>query len=167
MFNISKSCWAIFLASILVILFSCEKLVSVQPPISQITNANVLTSDESANAVILGMYAKIINGTSFDFLPTLLPALTADELKSYSTNTAYISYATNNISSADTYIENIWSFSYNVIYQANAFLENIEQAQAVSSGAKAQYSGEALFMRAFMYFNLVNLFGRVPLINFF
>ena len=144
---------------------SCEKMVSVQPPINQITNSSIFSSDQSATSVVLGMYVKMVGSTNYDYLLTVLPSLTSDELNNYSSNISFISYATNNIPVNEGYADIIWSYSYNIIYQANAFLDNISASQAVSTPAKNQLSGEALFMRSFMYYTLTNFFGSVPLVT--
>ena len=51
---------------------------------------------------------------------------------------------------------------YNIIFRANTVLENLGVA---SSERAAQFEGEAKFVRAFAYFNLVRLFGDVPLVD--
>ncbi|GAA0540343.1 RagB/SusD family nutrient uptake outer membrane protein [Chitinophaga japonensis] len=56
-----------------------------------------------------------------------------------------------------------WSTSYQVINRANAAIDNIAAMTSINDDKKQQYQGEAKFVRALMYFNLVRLFGGVPL----
>lgn len=51
---------------------------------------------------------------------------------------------------------------YNIIFRANTVLENLGVASAENV---AKFEGEAKFVRAYAYFNLVRLFGDVPLID--
>lgn len=51
---------------------------------------------------------------------------------------------------------------YNIIYRANVVLDNLEVA---SEANQAKFEGEAKFVRAYAYFNLVRLFGDVPLVD--
>lgn len=51
---------------------------------------------------------------------------------------------------------------YNVIYRANLVLENLGNASASNM---ARYEAEAKFLRAYAYFNLVRLYGDIPLID--
>ena len=51
---------------------------------------------------------------------------------------------------------------YNVIFRANTVLANID---VVSGATAAQFEAEAKFVRAYAYFNLVRLYGAVPLIT--
>ncbi|MBE7171486.1 MAG: RagB/SusD family nutrient uptake outer membrane protein [Williamsia sp.] len=53
--------------------------------------------------------------------------------------------------------------SYVIISRANAVLDRIDAA-AIDEASKKQFKGEALFLRALSYFNLVRLYGRVPLV---
>ena len=52
--------------------------------------------------------------------------------------------------------------TYNVIFRANTVLENLGVA---SAEAAAQFEGEAKFVRAYSYFNLVRSFGAVPYVD--
>ncbi|TDH21277.1 RagB/SusD family nutrient uptake outer membrane protein [Segetibacter sp. 3557_3] len=54
--------------------------------------------------------------------------------------------------------------SYVIVTRANAVLDRIDAA-AIDEGAKKQFKGEALFLRALSYFNLVRLYGDVPLVT--
>lgn len=56
----------------------------------------------------------------------------------------------------------IWSNSYYMINRCNTVLERLDN---VSEANKAQYRGEALFFRAYAYFNLVRFFGPAPLVT--
>lgn len=56
-----------------------------------------------------------------------------------------------------------WSTSYQVINRANAAAEGIGAMTAISKEKKERLQAEARFVRGLMYFNLVRLFGGVPL----
>ncbi|MFT4031498.1 MAG: RagB/SusD family nutrient uptake outer membrane protein [Siphonobacter sp.] len=56
-----------------------------------------------------------------------------------------------------------WSNAYATIAYCNAILDNIDNV-TMTDAAKAQYVGEAKFLRALMYFDLVRMFGGVPLV---
>lgn len=59
-------------------------------------------------------------------------------------------------------ISNYWSFAYEAISRANNVIANIP-AVPMNDTLKSRYIGEARFIRAYTYFNLVNVFGKVPL----
>jgi hypothetical protein len=62
--------------------------------------------------------------------------------------------------------DNFWSQSYNGITRCNKLLQEIDRPAVVWTKAsyKARCAGEALFLRALYYFNLVRQFGGVPLV---
>jgi starch-binding outer membrane protein, SusD/RagB family len=58
--------------------------------------------------------------------------------------------------------EDYWQSMYQVVFRANNILNFIDIADA---GNRAKYTAEAKFLRAYAYFNLVRLFGDVPLVT--
>lgn len=58
-----------------------------------------------------------------------------------------------------------WGYLYTTIGKANTILNNIDDVTdpALTASRKAEIIGEASFIRAFMYFQLVQLWGDVPL----
>ena len=62
-------------------------------------------------------------------------------------------------------VQNIWTDHYAGIARTNTILSRIAQFEGFTSEAlKNSLTGQAKFLRAFYYFNLVRLFGGVPLI---
>ena len=55
-----------------------------------------------------------------------------------------------------------WQDLYQVIQNANIILENVEGNDAFREEDRNQFVGEALFMRAYSYYHLTNLWGDVP-----
>lgn len=51
---------------------------------------------------------------------------------------------------------------YNVVFRANLVLDNLSNASAAKA---VTYEGEAKFLRAYAYFNLVRLFGDIPYVD--
>jgi hypothetical protein len=58
-----------------------------------------------------------------------------------------------------------WQNYYQLINRTNTVLERIADADAGIVKNKDRYIGEALFLRALAYFDLVRIFGDVPLIT--
>ena len=55
-----------------------------------------------------------------------------------------------------------WSDTYETISRANNVISNVE-GMDIDAKLKVRLIGEAKFLRAYSYFNLVNVFGKVPL----
>jgi len=58
-----------------------------------------------------------------------------------------------------------WEKGYAGIYRANLYLQKIGESEGLSAEFAARTTAEAKFLRAFYYFDLVRLFGNVPLIT--
>src|SRR5690606_26770247 len=58
----------------------------------------------------------------------------------------------------------LWGFLYEGIRKANLFLENVDRVP-MDELEKTKWVGEATFLRAFYHFNLVRLYGAIPLID--
>jgi hypothetical protein len=64
--------------------------------------------------------------------------------------------------SSNGIIFNYWSFAYEGIARANNVIANVP-AVPMDEALKSRIVGEAKFIRAYSYFNLVNIFGKIPL----
>lgn len=60
--------------------------------------------------------------------------------------------------------ESVWARFYKIIYRANTVIANAKLAVPGEEEEADPYIAEARFLRAYAYFNLVRLFGGVPLI---
>lgn len=67
--------------------------------------------------------------------------------------------------STDVSIELVWSQLYAGIARCNFILENIERVTDASQITKIQADGQARFLRAYWYSQLITLWGDVPLIT--
>lgn len=65
-----------------------------------------------------------------------------------------------------TTFNNAWNAWYKVIYNANVAIARIPDCDfGVNADVKDQFLGEAYFLRGWAYFELVRLFGNIPLID--
>lgn len=153
------------------ILGSCkkwaDKLTDVGGPVTSTVNANVFKNDASATSVVTGLYSKAMLPTT-SFLNggvTIYPAFSADEFVFNGTTSTILEFMNNSLQSSNQFIRTaLWTPAYSLLYQANAAIEGINASKALSAATKKQLLGEAYFIRAFIFFNLVNLFGDVPLV---
>lgn len=143
---------------------SCKKFLEIDPPVSALVQETVFLNNEVATSAVTGIYtAMAANGyaSGGQGSITVYGGLSSDEFKGY--RAGLIEFADNQITATNTEINNMWTQVYQRIYATNAVLEGLEVATNVSAPVKTQLMGEALFLRAFNYFYLVNLFGPVPL----
>jgi hypothetical protein len=67
------------------------------------------------------------------------------------------------ITPTNKFCETIWSGHYNSIGAANQALKALKTA-AIAQESKEKLIGEVKFLRGYLYFNLVRMFGGVPLV---
>ena len=66
---------------------------------------------------------------------------------------------------SNTYLKSHWVSLYNTIFRSNTVLANIDKVTFTDAAVKQQYTAEAKFLRAVMYFELVRTWGDVPLVT--
>lgn len=153
-----------FLAGIILPQASCKKFIEVDLPINSNTAGQVYGENSTAVSVMTGIYAVFLQyeanivGTQGMSLPF---SLMSDELTpTIETENPYYKNTLNG-----THLYGLWDGGYRIIiYRVNALLEGLAKADKISADVRARLIAEAKFVRAFTYFNLVNLYGDVPLV---
>lgn len=148
----------------LTILSGCKKLVEIDVPKNQLVNENVFESKETANAAMLGAYATMyLPGADNSYLMSFLTGLSSDEFTNFGTiyEEVYVNKISpiNNNSAAP-----FWTSAYKLIYLLNGIIEGCNASTMLEQPIKKQLIAESQFLRAFWYFNLVNLYGEIPLV---
>ena len=68
----------------------------------------------------------------------------------------------------NVYVNEAWTGNFNAIFRANSLLEQLAaKGESVISdaGLRKRFEAETRFLRAFYYFDLVRIFGQVPIID--
>ena len=143
------------------LLFSCNKSLDLNP--TDFSSPEVYyTNEEQLNYALNGIYG-VLKGSSMygQNLHSSLAYPSDEALWRYNTaSSTGFEFLTYN--SSAPLINSLWGNLYNGVNLANLLLENIDKA-AVSEAKKDVIKGEALFLRGFYYFLLVDHFGGVPL----
>jgi hypothetical protein len=148
-------------------LTACNKNVIVPPPVNQVSTDNVFLEDFTAAAVLTGIYAALGSGQAAATRISSLAintGLSADELNLEIQPVTYIDYYQNRLSANNTNDLVLWTTYYPLIYRCNAAIEGLTASSTLTPAVRQQLLGEAKFMRAYFYFNLVNLYGDIPLV---
>jgi hypothetical protein len=156
---------------------SCKKFVEIDPPVTSITEGSIYEEDNTAIAVMTGVYM-FISSANYAVEASGLPyiakyaGLSADEFSLWSGASDKLkAYYTNDlkmlITPADRHGGELWGNGancYNLLLTCNAAIEGLSTSTKLTPSVKKQLLGEAKFMRSFIYFYLVNLYGDVPLV---
>lgn len=147
-------------------LAACKQAVEVPPPTNSLVGSAVFSDNKTATAVMTGLYnamhapANISDGT---WSIGKFMATAADELHNHFVGVAATQFYKNELNAnPGTYF---WENFFKFIYVANSTLEGVEQSSSLNPAVQQQLKGEARFMRAFINFYAVNLYGRIPIVT--
>ncbi|QEC43163.1 RagB/SusD family nutrient uptake outer membrane protein [Pseudobacter ginsenosidimutans] len=177
MYTIKYSHW-LFVLALTALMGSCKKLVEIDAPVDTVTTSQAFAGNKEADWAVSALYSKMINGFTANLITltaeknfsaglcTILGGLASDELRSQLDDETYLFFNTNKLTvfRAGASID-LWGSAYKAIFDANAIIEGIaaSESEYLTDSTRRQLTGEALAIRSFAYFNLVNFFGDLPM----
>ncbi len=145
-----------------VVAVSCNKILDSKPA-DFIASEQYFNTEADLNMALGGVYSSLAqDGTYGRYIPIELEMGNDEGHYNNRNNYSNVPSLYDCQSSTKIYAD-CWTALYQGIGRANLLLANIDKATA-SDTAKRNIRGEALFLRAFNYFQLVSRFGDVPLI---
>jgi len=151
-------------------LVSCKKLVELpgNPP-TQITRQQAFSDSASTLSAVVGVYTynQDNQGDGFAYSDanlTIATGLSAHEL-SYTSSSDEQEFYSYTLTPLNSEVATLWQYPYASLYQVNDVLGGITNNSNLSASFVKQITGEMEVTRALYYFNLVNLFGSVPLVT--
>ncbi len=162
----------LFFATV-VLITSCGDEFLNPIPTSSVVATEFFSTDEEILAGIFGIYDAIqgvnentttnINqvnrGIQFEYLVT---EMRSDNARSETTEGSKADFHRYIVDPNNIEAEDYYASMYEVIFRANNVLNFVDVANPDNI---ASYSAEARFLRAYAYFNLVRLYGDVPLVT--
>jgi len=148
--------------------FSCKKLN--EDPSSIITSGQFYKTPADATSAVNAVYSTLNSDPAGDFpiygrqLNLLVENASDNQIYSPSnTNPDVRALGTETFISSNSRIQKLWQQLYYGINRANIAIDNIPNIQ-MDTTLRARLVREAKFVRALYYFNLVRLWGAVPII---
>ena len=157
----------LIILGILGILTSCS--LEEEPPF--LANKNVYSSASNATSALFGVYEAMVQyeyyGNEFLFLTNVNSGLMVSRRTGNNNSNSYNSTLSSlKPSSGLVAIENSWTGIYQTIGRTNEVINSATASENPSTPDELIINdviGQAYFVRAFNYFNLVRLWGEVPL----
>jgi hypothetical protein len=143
-----------------------EKLNPVNP--NQLSTETFYRTGAQAQAAVNAAYAALQANNLYNREYFFLHDLLSDDVESGGAQLEgpraqvlnYVFDASNPV------VESVWRGWYRVVHFSNLVLENVPNAdQEITEDLKSRILGEAYFLRALAYFELVSLWGGVPLMT--
>ena len=149
----------------------CSKLLDKQPitQIVQSSDTTTITATDAEN-LIAGAYTSYKGydfGLEFNVFDRIVNGdVVADNAYAGGDNTANITLDLFTTNSLNGNMDRDWRDAFGIIGRINITIDQVKKCgdPALTAERKNAIIGEASFMRAYTYFDLVRLFGRVPLI---
>lgn len=164
--NIQSFLWTLILVPLLASGFGCKKFLDRKPLQSTLEDL-----DQGAlEGQVFGLYNYLRTSAGFSSLPWIdFHSIRDDDAQKGSDASdgreIIAEFETFQYSKDDWAPNEYWNNHFQMINLANNALQIADSLQ-VSDPASLRNIGEALFFRAYSYFELVKTYGEVPLINF-
>ena len=158
--NLGRSLlWKNFVLLLIVFFTSCNDFLT-QELKGDYTSENFYTSPQAATTAVNAVYNSLYGNTLWIFGDVA----SDDAVKGGNAGDQADINAINDFSASSDngVINTFWQSTYETIARANNAITYITP-MTFDATLRNQLVGEAKFLRAFSYFNLVNIFGKVPL----
>lgn len=148
----------------LLMCFGCNSVLDIKPDKYALSTESYYKTAQQLDIALRGVYAILAETNLYGNIMMGRMGLEADEGfgNSPSENGTVTYYAVN---TTDVKILNHWRWLYRGISRANLLLQNVDSPEiSIEQTDRDQIKGQALFLRGYYYFLLVNKFGGVPIV---
>lgn len=157
-----KKCIILLVIS-LVAFSSCEAFLKEEPA-TKYPMEEYFNNEEEVLLYLYGCYYQVKNtvfGTDFMYLTDTM----TDDVDYTSTNISRKGVAYLTLNSTNSLVKSVWGKFYALIEQCNILIDQLEKHPELSAANTRNIIAESKFMRAWAYYNLVMLWGDVPLVT--
>ncbi|QQU02173.1 RagB/SusD family nutrient uptake outer membrane protein [Myroides odoratus] len=158
----------IYILCLYFIYTSCENFTEIDSPVTVIPSQEVFNDYQTAQASLAHIYSKLFS----DVLVTgstsgigILMGAYSDELTYYNTSSPSVSFYNNQVTPTDFTLTSLWDKSYNLIYATNSIITGVKNSNKLNTEQKKILLGEAYFLRAYIHYFILELFGKAPYIT--
>lgn len=141
---------------------ACESTLEVDPT-RYVAEDDAIIDGPSARAALAGAYDALQSQYYYGDGIFTLPDLSSDNVEWAGTFTVYRQLDRHTVVTTNGEIEGLWGIMYDGINRANVVIQRVPTLTNVSEAEKDRIVGEAYFLRALHYHNLVKLWGGVPI----
>lgn len=157
----------IFLATLLAgVLSSCEGFIDLKP-IDFPTEETFYTDVKGLEGAVIGAYDEFQSSDQYGSKFLTLMETRGDNIKNDNSGASGgITYQIEVFTEtpANSNLSGAWLSLYTSVYRCNLILQNADNVE-MDAEQRSKIVGQAAFIRALSYFNLVRLWGKVPLIT--
>ena len=136
---------------------SCESLID-EKVFTDLVEDNIYTTTEGCDAALNGVYAGFFTA---DFFGNVTTHVNTNLSVLYTRRTTQVS---NNFTdgAGTAFFGQVWAAYYKSVNRTNDVIKNVSKSE-IAAADKNRILGEAYFLRAMLYFDIVRYWGGVPL----
>jgi hypothetical protein len=154
-----------FIAAMLVLFSACDDYLDTET-ISDISSNGFYTSDSEIETAVLAIYdamQEYDDDYDWEHWDFALTEMRSDNTKSSNSEGSFADFEDMDVDPTNVYVDYYWDIQYNVVMECNTVMNYI--ASVEDADLAEQFEGEARFGRALSHFNLVRLFGDIPIVD--
>ncbi len=155
-----KNPWILILTLLLV--FPACDVLDVEPYHS-IPADQAILSKKDVESAINGAYAAFQSAGYYGRNYLVIGDLAADNLTWTGTTAGYNQIDNNSILADNVIVEGVWRSLYSALSRINVVIDRIPAVEELSETEASAFLAELHFLRAVVHFDLVRLFGGVPI----
>ncbi|MFN3801540.1 RagB/SusD family nutrient uptake outer membrane protein [Belliella pelovolcani] len=144
---------------------SCDTLE--QEPVNQIDVDGAITTNRNAQLALAGMYNAMQSGNYYGLRYLYYQDVYTDNLAHAGTFTTDQEVSSRRINPSNLQIRSTWQTMYSVIRNANFVIFSAPNIENISDAQRLAIIAEARFLRAYVYFDMLRVFGGVPIVEDF
>jgi hypothetical protein len=140
---------------------ACDSVLSTSPE-DRLPAEDALTDLATAQAAVNGAYAALQSGSYYGLDMILLGDLPSDNGRWVGTYQFLGEIVNNRINADNPEVTAMWGALYRQIARDNLVIQKVPGITAIADATRNQMLGDAHFLRALSYHNLVKFWGAVP-----
>jgi hypothetical protein len=144
------------------LVFGCNQ-VDDQGPQNSLPAEDAFLTPQGARAALIGAYDALQSANYYGTRYLLFPDMQGGNLIHSGTFPSFAQIANRGILPDNVEVTNMWAQIYNGINRTNQILDKAALLNDPAFSDKNNLLGEAAFLRAFYYFDLVRYWGGVPI----
>jgi hypothetical protein len=149
-------------ALVLAIATGCDSTLTTEP-VDRVPAEQSIVDAPTARAALVGAYDALQALSYYGRTFEVLGDLSADNADHQGTFQYLGQVDRNQLQADNTAVTNVWIAIYDAIARVNLILQKVPSVPGLTDPQKNQILGEARFLRALHYHNLVKFWGDVPM----
>ena len=153
---------AVILSLFALAITGCDSVLTTKP-YDAIPGSDEIVDGATAQAALNGAYDAMQSGGTYGLDLEVVPSLASDESIWTGTLQNLGDIATNNVAADNSEITSMWGALYRQVDRDNVVITSTTPLTNIPTATKNEILGEAYFLRALSFHNLVKHWGAIPL----